>query len=345
MRLFIVELRRFWSRRITWMTLLVVCLCILGAVAIAFTQHDGVAATEVDGPIYFDGCIEDLTRLRDEGDPEFAGLSDQEIADQYCVNTFDDGDGRFFATLILSAQEPTDWSEFKETTGDRPSMVVNGTTYESARFGLDGILPGVSVFLLIVAVVLGGSFIGAEYRSGTVENLLLWEPRRMKVLATKAAAGFVSAAGVSSILAAWLTGLLLVLAQLRGTFDGVDATFWTDWVLVVVRAGVMAGCFFVLAMAIATLSRNTTAAVAALLGWFVISNIVIEVFARPVRQYELFTNAAAFVGGGDVARYVGSSGFDLVFSHGPGVAAAIVAVWFLVPSVAAAAVFKGRDVS
>lgn len=345
MRLFLTELRRFWSRRITWVTMLLVALCMIGSVAIAFTQHDGAEPTEADGPVYYDGCVEDLTAARDAGEPEFAGLSDQEIADIYCLDPFSDGDDRFFATTILSAAEPEDWGKYKERFDERSTILVEGTTYDAPRFGLDGVLPAVSVFLLIVAVVLGGSFVGAEYRSGTMENLLLWEPRRVRVLATKAVAGFVSAAGVSAILAAFLTALLLALAQLRGTFDGVEAAFWVDLVLVLVRAGLMAGCFFGLAMAIATLARNTTAAVAALLGWFVISNILIEVFAKPVRQYELFTNAAAFISSGDVGRHVGSQGFDLAFSHGPWLAAVVVALWVLVPFVMAAAVFNRRDIS
>jgi len=346
MRLFGIELTRFWSRRITWVTLLVVSLCMVGGVAIAFTQTSKDVPTATPGPRINQACVRDLSRIRDEGEPEFEGLSDEEIGEMYCAESFDDGDRRFFATYILGTREVEDWSEFRAVEEPTSTQVVGGETYRSSKIGLEGIVPGVGVFLLIIGVVLGGSFVGAEYRSGTVENLLLWEPRRLKVLATKAAAGFVSSAAVMAIMMACLTILLLALAQFRGTFQGIDGRFWADWVLTVGRAGLMAGCFFVLAMALATVAKNTTAAVAALLGWFVVSNILIELFARPARHFELFTNAAAFVSFGEVSRYVGS-GFDrtLVYSHGPWVAGLVVAIWMLVPGLIALAVFRRRDVS
>ncbi|MEM7272529.1 MAG: ABC transporter permease subunit [Actinomycetota bacterium] len=348
MRLFNVELIRFWSRRITWVTMAVVAACMLFGVGIAFTQTSadeptGAGPRQTTNP----DCVADLTAARDSGDdPELAGLSDEEIADRFCTFFEDSDDRRFFATDILGFGQVEDWSDSRESESQRGTIRVEGVQYEAPNFGLEGILPGIGVFLLIVAVVLGGSYVGAEYRSGTVENLLLWEPRRGRVLVTKNVAGFLSGFTVQTVLLVFFAALLLALAQFRGTFQGVDGRFWLDLVGVIIRAALMAGCFFVLAMAIAGLAKNTTAAVVALLGWFVVSNILIELLVPQVRQFELFSNAGAFIGLGDVGRYVGSdSNRALVLSHGPWLGAVVTAIWALLPAGLALGLFVRRDVT
>lgn len=343
MKLFLVELRRLWSRRITWVTMLVVFLLMLLFVGIGFTQSSSEAPVD-EMTINLD-CQRSLSEFRDEGDPEFEGLTDEEIGEQYCVDFVEDR--RFFATTILDdGGEIEDWSEYRAVEEESYPVTIEGERFRSTKFGLDGIVPGIGTFLMIIAVVLGGSFIGAEYRSGTVENLLLWEPRRIRVMLTKYAAGAVSAVGVMIVMMTLLTVLLLALAQFRGSLQGLELSFWVDWAATLGRIGLVAGCYFILAMAIATIAKNTTAAVAAVLGWFVVSNILIELFAKWFRQYELFTNAAAFISLGEVPRYRGS-GFDqqLVYSHGPWLGLVIVAIWAAIPGVLAMLLFRRRDLS
>ena len=346
MRLFLVELRRFWGRRITWLTMLIVGLCMILGVGIAFTQTSADEPTGAVRTIFDPECTRDLIAQRDAGDEFFADYTDEEIEEQFCTFTESDGDRRFFATSLVGFSNVEDWSEFRSVEEPRGTVVVAGESYEGLRFGLDGMVPGIAIFLLVMAVVLGGSFVGAEYRSGTVENLLLWEPRRWRVIVTKYAAGFVSSALVKMLVMVFFSLLLLLLAQFRGTYQGVDGRFWVDLGLVIARAALMSGCFFILAMAIATLAKNTTAAVVALLGWFVVSNILIELLARQVRQFELFSNAGAFVTLGDVGRYVGSGDQrQLVLSHGPWVAGLVVAIWAAIPGLIALLVFRRRDIS
>lgn len=58
---------------------------------------------------------------------------------------------------------------------------------------LKGALQGVTAPLVIVAWLLGASAIGADWQSRTLTTLLTWEPRRARVLATKALAAMVVA--------------------------------------------------------------------------------------------------------------------------------------------------------
>ena len=345
MRLLFVELSRFWSRRITWVTMVVVGLLMAAGIGIAFTQSSAEEPNDQLASID-QGCLEAFISFRDvEGDPELQGLSDEELGRQFCADG-GNNDRRFFATLILDETNTEDWSAYREIEVPTDPIPVDGEEFRSPRGGLIGIIPGVGTFLLVVTVLLGGSFVGAEYRSGTMENLLLWEPRRILVMVTKYLAGLISSAGILALLTSWLTLLLVGLAQFRGTFQGVDSTFWIDWAATVGRISLVGGLFFVLAMAIATLAKNTAAAITALLGWFVVSNILIELLARWFRHLELFTNANAFIGLGEVAKWVGSDNSqDLVFSHGPWVALGVVGVWAAIPAVLAIAVFRRRDIS
>lgn len=157
---------------------------------------------------------------------------------------------------------------------------------------IGGILPTVATFSLVLAAIIDALFVGAEYKSGTVENLLLWEPRRIRVITAKFIAGFLSSTVTSTIFLTWIVGLFYLLANLHGSTQGVDRRFWIDLVSVGVRASVVGGLFFIMAMSVAVVARNTTASVGVILGWFAVSNIAIELAAKSLRRYELFVSEA-----------------------------------------------------
>lgn len=344
MKLLLVELQRFRSRRITWIASGIFALLLVLGMGIAFTQ----SSADPPDPNYVaspdEGCVEFLTSERDSGNSDFAGLSDSQI-DSDC--TYDDNpDRRVWLTDLLDSGRPDDWSEFRDERATVTGQDIPGTKYRSARPGFNSALPGIATMVLILAVVLGGSFVGAEYRSGTVENLLLWEPRRVKVILTKCLAGGVGAALVGALLLVFFALLFYLLALVRGTFDGADGQFVVDSILVILRAMLVTGLFFTLAVAIATLAKNTTAAVVAVLGWFIVSSIIIALLARWFQPYEIFTNASAFISGGEVSKTVKALGGDIsVYSHGTWSALGIVALWALLPTAVATLVFQRRDLS
>lgn len=345
MRLLKVELKRFWSRRITLIAPGVFALLLVLGMGIAFTQSSADPPDPDYVPQPDAGCVEFTIEARAEGDPELADWSDDEIREN-C--TFEDNpDRRVWVTDLLSLNRSDDWSEARVAEEEFNGVAIPGTEYREAKRGFDSALPGIATMVLILAVVLGGSFVGAEYRAGTVENLLLWEPRRVKVILTKCLSGGIGAALVGCLLLMFFTGLFFLLASVRGTLEGADGRFVLDVVLLIARAMAVTALFFTLAVAIATLAKNTTAAVVAVLGWFIVSNIIIALVARWFQPFELFTNANAVIGGGEVSKTVkilGASEVN-VFSHGPWTAFAIVALWALIPTTVAAFVFHRRDLT
>ena len=165
------------------------------------------------------------------------------------------------------------------------------------------------------------------------------------MLGAKLFAGFTSSTVVTAVILSWLTVLLFILANLRGTTQGVDGRFWIDVASMTLRAGVVGGLFFVMAMAVAVIARNTTASVGLILGWFAVSNIVIELVARGLRRWELFTNAFAFINEADVPRYekIGNH-WQILYAHDYLSAGLIIVVWAATLTGIAAFVFVRRDI-
>ncbi len=258
-------------------------------------------------------------------------------------------DPRFFATTLLvdtyQAYEIDDWSADRRDYSTANTFRSGVQTYRQAEDGLVGVVPVVATFYLVIAVLIGASFVGAEYKSGTLENLLLWEPRRVRVLWTKFAAGFVSSAVLTATLLTWLTALLYFVATQRGSTGAVDGRFWIDVGSTIARGAVIGGLFFVAAMSVSVVARNTTAAVGVILGWFAVSNIVIELTARWLRPWELFNNSTAFIREADAVRYTKIQGYwSTIYSHGYLRAGMVTAVWVAVMATVATAVFVRRDI-
>ena len=82
------------------------------------------------------------------------------------------------------------------------------------------------------------------------------------------------------------------------------------------------------------------------LGWFAVSNILIELVARGFRRWELFTNAIAFISEGDVPRYEKIHNYwELLYAHDYLSGGLIVALWAAAFAGIAALVFVRRDIA
>jgi hypothetical protein len=210
MKLFLTELSRFWSRRITKITILVVVAVLMFGVGVAFFQHD----KNFDSGSAKEQAIQDCISNYENVDFQPAPVP-EESSELPTTTTFDavkvcnEGeyrpyakglDRRFHFTEVLKidygrgleGEPPTEAVVNGEVRAETSGYVTsNGEEVRRAEFGLDGILGDLAFPFILVMVVLGSSFIGAEYRHGTLENLLLWEPRRFKVYVTKSCRFFV----------------------------------------------------------------------------------------------------------------------------------------------------------
>lgn len=275
--LLVTELRRALSRRVVQvlagLALLVVVASGLGAFLTAETESPAVRAREE--------LLEVCARSR--------GLATCEVE----VPTVAELESENAFSL---AEDPR--FELTELWPDEPGL-----------FDV-GILTMTTLLGFFLAIVLGASLVGAEYRAGTLETLLVWEPRRLRVLAAKLAAAAVVASCFYLAFQALLASALLPTAALRGVTEGADASWLGHLVTSLVRNGAIVAALGVVGGAFAVLTRNTGGAIALvaayLIGveavvrnlsdrlddWYVVPNLVLATGLVP-EQFELDRSEAA----------------------------------------------------
>src|SRR5690606_8266356 len=176
MNLFRAEWRRLFKRRITVGTLLGVVV-VLGLVA------GGIAnSNQKIGP-------EALAEA------EAAAQAEYEEQLRWHEETIDDqvAQCREEQAAAEAAGEPSPWGEGFDCEMLREWVPVRedfqAEWYLPPTFSFrDGFESMIGVFAAILALfgfLVGASFVGAEWRSGGMMNLLLWQPRRLRVLGTK----------------------------------------------------------------------------------------------------------------------------------------------------------------
>ena len=113
--------------------------------------------------------------------------------------------------------------------------------------------------LFTLGVVVGASFVGAEWNSGSMSTLLTWEPRRSRVFAAKLVAAIVTVAVASLVVLLVIALLLLPSAVAHGTTSGVP---WWTLAGVWLRIAAAAGVGVALGVGLANVMRNAAGPIA-----------------------------------------------------------------------------------
>jgi len=123
-----------------------------------------------------------------------------------------------------------------------------------------------AALLAVMAFVIGASFVGAEWHSGGMMNLLLWRPQRLKVLGTKLGALLVALTALTVLVSAAWTGLFALVASMRGTLDGMTSGAWQSYALMELRGLGLVVFAGAIGFGLASLGRHTAMALGAALG-------------------------------------------------------------------------------
>jgi ABC-type transport system involved in multi-copper enzyme maturation permease subunit len=218
----------------------------------------------------------------------------------------------------------------------RPEYFGNGDN----RFQLRS-LPEVlqhSAFLVVIGgLLLGASFVGAEWHAGTMTTLLTWEPRRLRVLVTKAAVAAVCVFVLMVLLLAVLAGVLTLVAVTRGVTSGVGDHLWRSVGGTTLRIAACAAAGSLVGFAIAMIARNTAAAVGIGFAYLGIVEGLIRGLRPGWQHFLLGENIAVVITGGDQ----GIMRVPVTLTR----AAVTVAVWAAVLVAVAAVSFRARDVA
>lgn len=274
------EVRRITHRRLVRWLVLLGLVVYVGILAIAWTQYAKTTPAELaKAQARIDQMVEEQRVYRQDclnHPPPPDQLPPGETAESMCP------------------PEPT-----ADMFGDVESFLPH------APFTMDTELPAMSLGLgalaACVCFLIGATAIGAEWSQKSLVALLFWEPRRLKVFATKVGVVVVGVA----LLAALAQALLVPIGFLFGTVKGSTSTpsdFWGDLLAQQARVVLLAVLLGLIGFGIANLVRNTGAALGAGFVYFVVEIVLLNV--RPQWQpWYLTTNAGALVTEGGLSVY------------------------------------------
>ncbi|MEV4755641.1 ABC transporter permease subunit [Micromonospora sp. NPDC049559] len=134
-----------------------------------------------------------------------------------------------------------------------------------------------SGLLALVAFIVGASFVGAEWHTGGMMNLLLWRPRRLSVLLTKLGVLLGTLLGLGLVLGAlWTLAFWLI-----GRYDGVTGRLtpgvWTSFALSGARGLGLVLAVGAVAFGLASLGRHTAMALGAAIGVGALSEVGLRI--------------------------------------------------------------------
>lgn len=267
-----VELRRAFARRLTRvMALLALAAILIGAVSAFFSHQAGDAAALRAAAAARAAEVERCVALPQVPGPEKP----------------------LFEGPAPGSAERRDFcgrSGYVPFTRDKRLFLTEFT----------GIARGVTVPIVLLSWLLGASFIGAEWRAGTIGTLLTWEPRRARVMLAKALATAITTFCLAVAVQLVLSGALLPTVFARGTTIGADAAWLSTMVGVVVRGAALAAMASLIGFAVGSIGRNAAAALGAgfvylaileggLLGsnfpwlrrWLMVGNSIVFVSGKP----------------------------------------------------------------
>ncbi|MCP4961207.1 MAG: hypothetical protein GY925_18325 [Actinomycetia bacterium] len=235
-------------------------------------------------------------------------------------------------------------------------LVISNDTDNSPDFVIDmaggvdagSILGPVSSLLPLMAFVIGASYIGADVKTGVLEQILTWEPRRLRVLAARLLAAGSGVAILAMALGAFLVGLLFALAATTGTVDGTTGELWGNIGLAIVRLGLASALFCAFGLGVTVLVNNSVGSIVGFVIYYFVVESLTALFLRRVSVYLPITNASAFADGSDVERIEGSAFVEdvaVVSVHSYLVAGLLLLAWTALAIIAAAIIFQRRDIA
>lgn len=158
----------------------------------------------------------------------------------------------------------------------------------------DGLLAA-STLVLLLLLLAGTTFVGHDWNTGSMSNQLLFEPRRGRVWATKAAA-LVLVAGLlgTAVLAAYWSGLLgLAASRDLAVPDGIARDGFEQ----VLRTGALGAAGALGGYALTMLFRSTVATVGVLFGLAVASGAILGIVGDSSARWTPPLNVLAVVQG------------------------------------------------
>ena len=329
MRLTKVELRRLFSRRLT-------TIAVLGALVITGLMLFG-AAQQAKPP-----SSEELAASQamfKQAQQEWAVSGPQQV--QQCLQQqagMQKTDPK--ANLTCDQMEPK-----LENMGGKPLAKFNEM--------MPDVMSSASYLLAFVGFVVGAGFVAAEFSSGSMGNWLTFEPRRMRVYASKLGAVGLGLVPVTAGLLGLLTAGMWLIIGRYGSTAGTTAKVWEGLGEVAGRSLALALAGAVAGAASGVLLRHTAAVLGIAMGYLVLVEGIFGPSLRGLAPWLVQHNVNAWVRHGatyftescstDKQGQYSCQGIEKLITFGHSAAYLGVLLVFVVGL--GAVVFRRRDVS
>jgi hypothetical protein len=253
MSLIRAERRRLFKRRFTRYMLLLVVL-VLGGVAVGmFATNQKIDAAQIAA----------AEREADRQYQQQAQWAQQERA--ACE--------RAMAAGTAGGRYPPDCAQITAPPRDQidPAWYMPETFVFREDF--EPTITILAAVLALFAFVVGASYVGAEWHSGGMMNLLLWRPRRLPVLLTKLGTVLAALCGLFVGLAAVWTAAFWGIATLRGNTEQMTSGVWQSFALTGLRGLGLVLAAAVVGFGLASVGRHTALALGAAVAVGVVGQI------------------------------------------------------------------------
>lgn len=164
---------------------------------------------------------------------------------------------------------------------------------ESAR----NVLQGQAGTLGAVMLLLGATFLAADFASGSLGTWLTFVPRRGRVIGAKFIAAGATAGVLSAVTLTLTAACVWLVHRVRGLDTVLPPGAGSDLLWMGLRAAVLAMAAAIAGVALAAVVRNTAGALAIGLGYLLIVESTITSLLPDLARWAVTTNAAGFVQG------------------------------------------------
>ncbi|AZI58840.1 hypothetical protein EH165_12525 [Nakamurella antarctica] len=327
-RLVRVELRRLLARRFFLILVGVGVLAYVAGTLFAFTKYEAVTpeamaratvvrdANMAQNQQFYQQCLADTT------------IPDNSTPEQFC--------GSDPATYPMEAEWFLDVTPF------------TGRDFENLAVGA-----GVGVAML--GLLLGATFIGAEWSSKNLVAWLFWEPRRLRLLGAKIIAllGVLLVLAVLAQVICFFTGKVLLATKGMpiAQMDPPRPEFWSDLFGLQLRAALFVIPAGLLGFGLANLMRNTAATLGVAVV-YIIAEPILAWLNPSLIPYQLTSAALAWITPGGFeypgklvysSQYGGMVRETLTFTNQQG--GFVLLAYAVVVTAVSAILFRRRDIT
>jgi ABC-type transport system involved in multi-copper enzyme maturation permease subunit len=202
--------------------------------------------------------------------------------------------------------------------------------------GEDSYLLTAALFLVVGAAICGASVAGAEWKAGTITTALTWEPMRHRLHAARTASAAILAITIGFALEVVYLAAALPAVALNGSTDGTNAGWWAGLLLAMTRVALITSLVAVLAVSVATIGRNTSAALVAMAAWALVVERIVAGLRPQWARFMVSENVATVIPWSQMT--------NVDFERPPIVALAALLAYLAAVVALAAASFTRRDV-